>query len=104
MYIDGKKVSRHAMKDCRTFHKLQDAVGYKQAEAKSQGYGGATNNTPPANQQPTNEATQGQGQSSKSNENDGGYIPSKAHIAAMIQPVSKSNKEQKAYLDKSTWQ
>jgi hypothetical protein len=96
MYIDGKKVSRHAMKDCRTFHKLQDAVGYKQAEAKSQGYGGATNNTPPANQQPTNEATQGQGQSSKSNENDGGYIPSKGHITAMIQPIPKSNKEQKS--------
>jgi hypothetical protein len=44
------------MKDCRTFLKLQEAVGFKQAEAKSQGYGGATNNTPSANQQPTNGA------------------------------------------------
>jgi hypothetical protein len=83
------------MKDCMTFLELQEAIGFKQAKAKSQGYGGDTNNTPPANQQPTNGATQGQGQSSKGNENDGGYIPSKGHIVAMIQPVPKSNKEQK---------
>jgi hypothetical protein len=24
-YVDGKRVSRHAMKDCRTFIKLQEA-------------------------------------------------------------------------------
>jgi hypothetical protein len=94
-YIDGKRVSRHAMKYCRTFLKLQEAVGFKQAKAKSQGYRGATNNKPPVNQQPTNRATQGHGQSSKGNENDGGYIPSKDHTTAMIQPVKKSNKEQK---------
>jgi hypothetical protein len=72
------------MKDCRTFLKLQEAVGFKQAEAKNQGYGGAMNNTPSANQQPTSVVPQGQGQPDKSNENDGGYIPSKGHIAAMI--------------------
>jgi hypothetical protein len=84
------------MKDCRTFLKLQESLGFKQAKAKkSQGYGGATKNTPPANQQPINGATQGQGQPSKSNENDEGYIPSKGHIVAMIQLVPKSNKEQK---------
>jgi hypothetical protein len=44
------------MKDCRTFLKLQEAVGFKQAEAKSQGYGGAMNNTSSTNQQPTNRA------------------------------------------------
>jgi hypothetical protein len=44
------------MKDCRTFLKLQEAVGFKQAEAKSQGYRGATNNTPSTNQPPTNGA------------------------------------------------
>jgi hypothetical protein len=31
----------------------------------------------------------------KSNETDGGYIPSKGHIVSMIQPVPKSNKDQK---------
>jgi hypothetical protein len=34
-YIDGKRVSNHAMKDCRTFIKLQEAVGSKQAKARS---------------------------------------------------------------------
>jgi hypothetical protein len=33
-FIDGKRVSRHAMKDCKTFLKLQEAVVSKQAEAK----------------------------------------------------------------------
>jgi hypothetical protein len=28
-YVDAKRVSRHAMKDCRTFLKLQEAVGHK---------------------------------------------------------------------------
>jgi hypothetical protein len=32
-YIDGKRVSNHEMKHCRTFIKLQEAVGSKQAEA-----------------------------------------------------------------------
>jgi hypothetical protein len=47
-YVDGKRVSRHAIKDCRTFIKLQEAVGYKQVEARSQGYGGNVKNAPPA--------------------------------------------------------
>jgi hypothetical protein len=89
------------MKDCRTFIKLQEAVGYKQAKARSQGYGGNVNNAPPANQQTKNGAAQGQGQPSQGNENDRGYTSSKVHITAMIQPVPKSNKEQKIYLDKS---
>jgi hypothetical protein len=95
-YVDGKRLSRHAMKYCRTFLKLQEAVGFKQAEAKNHGYGGATKNTPSANQQPTSRAPQGQGQPDKSNDNDGGYIPSKGHIMAMIQPVQKSNEDQKS--------
>jgi hypothetical protein len=93
MYVDGKRVARHAMKDFRTFLKLQEAVGFKQAEAKSQGYGGAINKMPSTNQQPTNRAPQGQGQPDKSNENDGGYIPYKGHIVEMIEPVPKSNKD-----------
>jgi hypothetical protein len=28
------------MKDCRTFLKLQEAIGFKQAKAKNQGYKG----------------------------------------------------------------
>jgi hypothetical protein len=81
------------MKDCKTFLKLQEVVGHKQAEARRQGYDGNTNSVPPANQQTTNGAAQGQNQPSQGNENDGGYIPSKGHISAMIQPVPKSNKE-----------
>jgi hypothetical protein len=53
-------------------------------------------NAPPANQQATNGATQGQNQPSQGNENDGGYIASKGHISAIIQLVPKSNKEQKS--------
>jgi hypothetical protein len=34
MFVDGKRVSRHAMKDCTTFLKLQEATLNKQAEAK----------------------------------------------------------------------
>jgi hypothetical protein len=49
-YIDGKRVSRHAMKDCRTFIKLQEAVGYKQAKARRQRYDGNTSSAPTANQ------------------------------------------------------
>jgi hypothetical protein len=33
-FIDGKGVSRHAMKDCTTFLKLQEAALNKKAEAK----------------------------------------------------------------------
>jgi hypothetical protein len=43
-FIDDKRVSRHAMKDCRTFLKLQEVAGHKQAEARRQGYDGNTNN------------------------------------------------------------
>jgi hypothetical protein len=52
-FIDGKRVSKHAIKDCRMFLGLQEVAGLKQAEAKSQGYGGAANNATPANQQLT---------------------------------------------------
>jgi hypothetical protein len=42
-FVDGKRVSRHAMKDCKTFLKLQEAAVSKQAEARRQGYEGNTN-------------------------------------------------------------
>jgi hypothetical protein len=52
-YVDDKRVSQHAMKDCRTFLKLQEAVGHKQAEARRQGYDKNTSTAPPANKQQT---------------------------------------------------
>jgi hypothetical protein len=84
------------MKDCTTFLKLQDAAMSKQAKAKRQGYGGNTNNAPTKSQQANNGASQGQDQPSQGHDNDGGYVPSKGHITAMIQPVPKSNKEEKS--------
>jgi hypothetical protein len=84
------------MKDCKTFLKLQEAVGNKQAKARRQGYEGNANNTPSSNQQANNGAAQGQNQSNEGNDNEGGYIPSKVHITAMILPVLKSNKEEKS--------
>jgi hypothetical protein len=96
VFVDGKRVSRHAMKDCKTFLKLQEAARNKQAEARRQGYEDNTNNTPSSSQQANNRATQGQNQPNQGNDNDGWYIPSKGHIAAMIQPVVKSNKEERS--------
>jgi hypothetical protein len=49
VFVDGKRVSRHAMKDCTTFLKLQEAALNKQTEARRQGYEGS--NKPPTNQQ-----------------------------------------------------
>jgi hypothetical protein len=88
-FVDGKRVSRHAIKDCTTFLKLQEAALNKQAEAKWQGYEGNTSNAP---------ATQhgNQDQSNQGRDDDEGYVPSKGHITAMIQPVPKSNKEEKS--------
>jgi hypothetical protein len=84
------------MKDCKTFMKLQEAAGNKQAKAKRQGYEGNTNSVAPSNQQANNGAAQGQNQPSQGNNNEGGYIPSKGHITSMIQPIPKSNKEEKS--------
>jgi hypothetical protein len=83
------------MKDCKTFLKLQEVAGNKQAEARRQGYDGNTNNALLANQQATKRAVQGQSQPNQGNDNDGGYIPSKGHITAMIQPAPKLHKEEK---------
>jgi hypothetical protein len=84
------------MKDYKTFLKLQEAAVNKQTEAKKQGYEGNTNNTPTTIPQANNGASQGQNQPSQGNDNDGGYILSKGHIIAMIQPVPKLNKEEKS--------
>jgi hypothetical protein len=95
-FVDGKMVSRHAMKDCKTFLKLQEVAVNKQAKATRQGYEGNTNNAPTTIQQANNGASQGKNQPSQGNDNDRGYIPSKGYITAMIQLVTKSNKEEKS--------
>jgi hypothetical protein len=92
-FVDRKRVSRHAVKDCKTFLKLQEVAGNTQVEARRQGYEGNTNNVPPLNQQANNGAPQGQNQPSQGNNNEGGYIPSKWHITTMIQPVRNLNEE-----------
>jgi hypothetical protein len=94
-FVDGKQVSRHAMTGCTTFVKLQEAALNKQAEAKRQGYEGNTSNAP-ATQQGNSGAPKGQDQSNQGRNNNEGYVPSKGHIKAMIQPVPKSNKEEKS--------
>jgi hypothetical protein len=62
VFVDGKRVSIHAMKDCTTFLKLQEVALNKQAEAKRQGYEGNTSNAP-ATQQGNSGAPKGQDQS-----------------------------------------
>jgi hypothetical protein len=81
------------MKDCTTFLKLQEAALNKQAEAKRQGYEGNASNAP-TTEKGSNGAPKGQDQSNQGRDDNEGYIPSKGHIAAMIQPVPKSNKEE----------
>jgi hypothetical protein len=82
------------MKDCTTFLKLQEAALNKQTEARRQRYEGS--NKSPTNQQGNNGAPQGQDQPNQGHDDDEGYVPSKGHITAMIQPVPKSNKEKKS--------
>jgi hypothetical protein len=70
-YLDGKRVSNHQMKDCRTFLKLQNAMDLNQGAWQggkniSQGY------------QVHRLAK---------------HLESKVYISAMIQPVPKSKKE-----------
>jgi hypothetical protein len=83
------------MKDYTIFLKLQEATLNKQAEAKRQGYDGNTSNAP-TTQQENNGAPKTQDQPNQGRDNDEGYVPSKGHITAMIQPVSKLNKEEKS--------
>jgi hypothetical protein len=82
-FVDGKHVSRHAMKDCTTFLKLQEAALNKQAEAKRQGYDKNTSNAP-TTQQGNSGAPKIQDQPNQGRDNDEGYVPSKGHITAMI--------------------
>jgi hypothetical protein len=70
-YLDGKRVSNHQMKDCRTFLRLQSALDpnqgtHQEGKSTSQGY---------------------------QIQHLAKHLESKVYISAMIQPVPKSKKE-----------
>jgi hypothetical protein len=72
-YLDGKRVSNHQMKDCRTFLRLQgtlelDQGAHQGGRNTSQGY---------------------------QVQHNARHLESRVYISAMIQPVPKSKKEQK---------
>jgi hypothetical protein len=73
-YLDGKRVSNHQMKDCRTFLRLQDALELNQG----------------AHQGGTNISQRYQMQ------HNARHLESKVYISTMIQPVPKSKKEHKS--------
>jgi hypothetical protein len=73
-YLDGKRVSNHEMKDCRTFLRLQSALDPNQGTRQ----GGRS----------TNQGYQMQHLAK--------HLESKVYISAMVQPVPKSKKEQKS--------
>jgi hypothetical protein len=73
-YLDGKRVYNHQMKDCRIFLRLQSALDPNQGARQ----GGKS----------TSQGYQIQRLAK--------HLESKVYISAMIQPVSKSKKEQKS--------
>jgi hypothetical protein len=73
-YLDGKRVSNHQMKDCRTFLGLQSAMDSNQGARQ----GGKS-------------TTQGYQVQHLAK-----HLESKIYISAMIQPVPKSKKERKS--------
>jgi hypothetical protein len=85
-YLDGKRVSNHLMRDCRTFVKLQEAMELSEATKPRYAAYGAL---PP----PYNKGAVNQGYPIQSSQ---GYPQPKVYISAMIQPVPKSKKEQKS--------
>jgi hypothetical protein len=76
MYLDGKRVSNHLMRDCRAFLRLQDAMELCQGAQQGNTMHGR--------------ATTDQGYRVQSN---AVHTQSKVYISAMIQPVPKSKKE-----------
>jgi hypothetical protein len=83
-YLDGKRVSNHLMRDCRTFVKLQEAMELNQgAKSGSTAYDRRTVN---------------QGYPTQSGQS---YPKSRVYVSAMIQPIPKSKKRsRKIYLDR----
>jgi hypothetical protein len=72
-YLDGKRVSNHQMKDCRTFPRLQSTMGSSQGGWQGEKY--------------TSQGYQVQRLAR--------HLELKVYISAMIQPVPKSKKERK---------
>jgi hypothetical protein len=89
-YLDGKRLSNHLMRDCKTFMKLQEAIGFRHAEKP----GSIAYGTPPPPPSYNGDAAN-QGHPSSYRKSNKGYLQSEVHIAAMIQPVPKSKKEHK---------
>jgi hypothetical protein len=73
-YLDGKRVSNHQMKDCRTFLRLQNAMDSNKGTRQ----GGKRTNQGYQIQRLTKQ------------------LESKIYVSAMIQPVPKSKKERKS--------
>jgi hypothetical protein len=73
-YLDGKRVSNHQMKDCRTFLRLQSAMGSSQGGLQGE-----------------KRASQGYQVQKLAR-----HLESKVYISAMIQLVPKSKKERKS--------
>jgi hypothetical protein len=73
-YLDGKRVSNHQMKDCRTFLRLQSAMSSKQEGRQGERY-------------------RSQGYQIQKLAR---HLESKVYISAMIQLVPKSKKERKS--------
>jgi hypothetical protein len=73
-YLYGKRVSNHQMKDCRTFLRLQSAMGSNQGGWQKKKH-----------------TTQGYQMQRLAR-----HLESKIYISAMIQPVPKSKKERKS--------
>jgi hypothetical protein len=71
VYLDGKRVSNHHMKDCRTFLRLQNALDPNQGT-----------------HQDRRNTSQGYQMQCLAK-----HLESKVYISAMIQPVPKSKKE-----------
>jgi hypothetical protein len=74
-YLDGKRVSNHQMKDCRTFLRLQSAMGSTQEGCQGEKH--------------TSQGYQAQRLAR--------HLELKIYISAMIQPVPKSKKERKIW-------
>jgi hypothetical protein len=73
-YLEGKRVSNHQMKDCKTFLRLQGALNPNQGARQ----GGRSTSQGYQMQRLTK------------------HLESKVYISAMIQPMPKSKKEQKS--------
>jgi hypothetical protein len=96
-YVDGKRVSNHLMRDCRTFLRLQEVVGLKQADAQ----GTIAYDAPPP--LPNHGDTATQGQSNMGSQRNVGYTQSKNHIAANDPASAKVKKRAAKHIHTSKY-